>query len=175
MLAFSAHTLPSRISTVKNKNKPKNSSFHVDSLKPSIPAHLLQTEYLVQFVRDLVVAKEGVTFVLLPSCPRGREGPAGSVFMCLSVSKPITPEMRREQRGCDLAWVQLLRNSRCTFQFNMALPRSPHACLRACQALLETRCYWTKAAAPLRHTQQLFSGATYHLMTLMEGKSYIWL
>lgn len=89
--------------------------------------------------------------------------------VCLQANQP---KSRRQERGCDLAEQQLLRNSWFTFQFSMALPRSPHACLPAClPGLLETRCYWTKAAAPQRHTQQLLSVATYHLMTLREGKA----
>lgn len=51
--------------------------------------------------------------------------------VCLQTNQS---ESRREERGCDLAGPWLLRNSRFTFQFNMALPRSPHACLCACQA-----------------------------------------
>lgn len=55
--------------------------------------------------------------------------------------------------------------------FNSKWPCQGHHMPACLPGLLETRCYWTKAAAPQRHTQQLFSVATYHLMTLMEGKA----
>lgn len=110
----------------------------------------------------------GGKFLLLPSCPWGREGPTGGVFMsaCLQANQP---KSREEERGCDLADPQLLWNIWCTFQFNIALPRSPHACLRA--RLTGDTVLLDKSSCSTRHTQQLFSVATYHLMTLMEGKA----
>lgn len=94
--------------------------------------------YVAQYVRGLVVAGGGF-FNLLPRFPRGREGPTSSVFMsvCLWANQSGS---RREERGWDLADQRLLRNSWFTFQFNTALPRSPHACLRACQL------YWRHGA-----------------------------
>lgn len=55
--------------------------------------------------------------------------------------------------------------------FNSKWPCQGHHMPACLPGLLETQCYWTKAAAPQRHTQQLFSVATYHLMTLTEGKA----
>lgn len=55
--------------------------------------------------------------------------------------------------------------------FNSTWPCQGHHMPACLPGLLETRCYWTKAAASHRHTQQLFSVAAYHLMTLTEGKA----
>lgn len=86
--------------------------------------------------------------------------------VCLQANQP---ESRREERGCDLAehsYYEIVG-----LHFNSTWPCQGHHMPACLPGLLETRCYWTKAAAPQRHTQQLFSVATYHLMTLTEGKA----
>lgn len=88
------------------------------------------------------------------------------VYVCLSPCQLVQAE--KWKRGCDLAKRQLLWNG---LHFNWKWPCQGQHMSACLPGLLETQGYWTKAAAPQRHTQQLFSVATYHLMTLEEGKT----
>lgn len=86
--------------------------------------------------------------------------------LCRSVSRPIS-QNRGEEKKVGVTW------QKCYYEiagvyFNSTWPCQGHHCL---PGLVETWCYWTKAAAPQRHTQQLFSVATYHLMTHEESKT----
>lgn len=64
-----------------------------------------------------------------PAAPEeGRGQQAVCLCLCLTANQS---KSRREERGRDLADLWLLRNSWFTFQLNVALPRSPHACVPA--------------------------------------------
>lgn len=105
--------------------------------------------------------------MFLPSCPWEREGPTSSMFM--SVSKPIS--LSREEREEGVTWPSDSYYEIDGLRFYSKGPCQGHHTPAFLPCLLETRCYWAEAAAPQRHTQQLFWAATYHLMTLMEGKA----
>lgn len=92
-----------------------------------------------------------------------------AVCLCLSVSKPIS--QIREERKEGVTWQNHRYYEIAGVYFNSTWPCQGHHMPACLPGLLETRCYWTKAAAPQRHTQQLFSVATYHLMTHAEGKA----
>lgn len=66
--------------------------------------------------------------LFLLCCPQKEEEQTSSVFMSdhLKANRCV---LREAESGRVLAEQQLLRNARFTFQFTVALPRSPHACL----------------------------------------------
>lgn len=145
-----------------------NALFTTHSHLVSIHHHLHKPLWRT-YTSSLVVA--GGDYFVITQLPWGREAPTSSVFMsvCLSVSKPISQNRGERKEG--VTWQNHSYYEIVGLHFNSTRPCQGHH-MPACQpGLLETRCYWTKAAAPQRHTQQLFSVATYHLMTLMEGKA----
>lgn len=81
---------------------------------------------------------------------------------------------RREAEGKRTAGVSWQNNSyyeMLGLHFNSGRPCQGHHMPARLPGLLETRRYWTKAAALERHTQQLFSATAHHLMTLVEGRA----
>lgn len=103
---------------------------HQPTWKQNVLAHILRAAYEAQCVRGLVVAGGRLLCHYPAACEEGRGQQAACLclYVCLQANQP---QSSREERGCDLAAPQLLRNSWFTFQFNVALPRSPHACLPA--------------------------------------------
>ena len=112
--------------------------------------------------------RRGRLFCYYPAAPEEGRGQQAAC-LCLPVSKPISPN--REERKEGVTWQTHSYYEISGVHFNPTWPCQGHHMPACVPGLLETRCYWTKAAAPQRHTQQLFSVATYHLMTLMEGKA----
>lgn len=94
-----------------------------------------------------------------------------SVFtsVCLQTNQP---EWRREGKE-GVTWQNHSYYEIVGLHFNSTWPCQGHHMPARLPGLLETHSYWTKAAAPQRHTQQLFSVATYHLMTLTERKATV--
>lgn len=129
-------------------------------------AHIIHAVYVDQCVRHLVVVGGDLCFY--PAAPEKGRGQQ-AVCLCLSVSKPISPSWEERKEG--VTWQNDSYYEIVGVHFNSKWPCQGHHMPACLPGLLETRCYWTKAAAPQRHTQQLFSVATYHLMTLMEGKA----
>lgn len=119
-----------------------------------------------QYVKGLVVL---VDFSVITQLPLEEGRGQQAVCLCLSVSKPISPSWGERKEG--VTWQDHSYYEIVGLHFNSTWPCQGHHMPACLPGLLETRCYWTKAAAPHRHTQQLFSVAAYHLMTLTEGKA----
>lgn len=90
------------------------------------------------------------------------------VYVCLSPSQSARMEEKRKE---GVTWHNHSYYEIAGVHFNSTWPCQGHHMPACLPGLLETQCYWTKAAAPQRHTQQLFSVATYHLMTHTEGNA----
>lgn len=76
-----------------------------------------------------------------------------------------------EKRTAGVFWQNNSYYEMLGLHFNSGRPCQGHHMPARLPGLLKTRCYWTKAAALERHTQQLFSATAHHLMTLMEGRA----
>lgn len=100
-----------------------------------------------------------------PAAPEKRRG---KQTLCLYQANQSELEKKREE---GVAWQNGSYYKKVGLHFNSKRPCQGHHMPACLPGLLETQCYWTKAAAPQRHTQQVFSVATYHLMTLMEDKA----
>lgn len=92
-----------------------------------------------------------------------RKGGASRQCLCPPVCTPISQD--REERKEGVTWQNSTYYKIAGVHFISTWPCQGHHCL---PGLLETWCYWTKAAAPQRHTQQLF---LYHLMTCAEDEA----
>lgn len=103
-----------------------------------------------------------------PAAPEKRRGDQAAC-LCLSDSRPISQDREEGKEG--VTWQNCGYYEIAGVYFNSTWPCQGHHMPACLPGLLETRCYWTKAAAPQRHTQQLFSVAAYHLMTHAEGKA----
>lgn len=90
------------------------------------------------------------------------------VYVCLSPSQSARMDEKRKE---GVTWHNHSYYEIAGVHFNSTWPCQGHHMPACLPGLLETQCYWTKAAAPQRHTQQLFSVATYHLMTHTEGNA----
>lgn len=115
--------------------------------------------------------QQGAYFVVFTSCPWGKEGPIRCVFMsvCLQANQP---DWTREGKE-GVTWQNHSYYEIVGLHFNSTWPCQGHHMPACLPGLLETQSYWTKAAAPQRHTQQLFSVATYHLTTLTAGRATV--
>lgn len=135
---------------------------------------LLQAVYSVCVCGSQVWGVWWESFLLFPPRPGKKEaGQTSRVFMSDSVraSCSVLGGGAVGERTAGVSWQNNSYYEMLGLHFNSGRPCQGHHMPARLPGLLETRCYWTKAAALERHTQQLFSATAHHLMTLMEGRA----